>query len=395
MTHSARKSPNLPLWFTSTFLMFMGRAFLYSTWVSRGPEIKQLLDINDFQYGALSMLYPVGGLIAVQYASSAVHKYGSKKVTAAIYTVGSFALVAASIAISNGSYFLSASALSIAGAGMAIADFTGNYEGNKADKASSKSIFSAIHSAFGLGMMAAAAFGGYSSDNGISIEKNFIIAAAIVFISGLFSFLFLPHQEVELVDEAQNRELRRQIKETWKDRRNLTITLVGASFILAEMSAGTWVPIALTQSGWSTGDAAFALSFFWVVVTIVRAIGGFIVNAIGRYRTVKFSAFLTVLGLVIFMATNVISLPYLGLLIWAVGMAIGFPMTVSAMGDDPKTSAARINMIMSSVYITSITVGPLLGSIAQLTGIYLAFLIPVALSLTAFKLSPITAEEKG
>ena len=393
MSKSKLKKTNITLWFTATFLMFMGRAFLYSIWVSRGPDIKKLLTLNNFQYGEVSMLFPVGGLIAVQFASTAVHKFGSKKITGIVYSIGALSLFSVGFAVSHKNIQLTCISLFFAGTQMALADFVGNYEGNKADKASTKSIFSAIHSAYGLGMMLAAALGGFSSDHNISIEKNFTYGALVIFLCGIYGLFGLPVHENVVVNLEQKKVLYEQIKESWQDRRNLIITLVGASFILAEMSAGTWVPIALTKTGWTTGRAAFALSFFWVIVTFFRAIGGFIVTAIGRYKTVKYSALLTVIGLVVFMATNIISLPYLGLFIWGAGMAIGFPMTVSAMGDDPKTSAARINMIMSSVYITSITVGPLLGSIAQVMGIYFAFSIPVTLSLLAFKLSPITSEK--
>jgi MFS family permease len=159
---------------------------------------------------------------------------------------------------------------------------------------------------------------------------------------------------------------------------------------MAEMSAAIWVPIALTNSGFTPGRAAFALSFFWVIVTLFRAIGGSIVDAIGRYRTVKYSALLTAIGIALFMANNAISIPFVALLIWGAGMAIGFPMCVSAMGDEPKLSAARINMIMTTIYITSITVGPALGSIGQLFGIYVAFGIPLVISLIAFRLSGAT-----
>jgi hypothetical protein len=72
----------------------------------------------------------------------------------------------------------------------------------------------------------------------------------------------------------------------WKEKRTLTIAIIGFSFIMAEISAGTWVPIALTVSGFSGSAAAFAFGMLWIVVTFGRLIGGFVVEKIGRYRTV-------------------------------------------------------------------------------------------------------------
>jgi hypothetical protein len=62
------------------------------------------------------------------------------------------------------------------------------------------------------------------------------------------------------------------------------------------------------------------------------------------------------------------------------------------MGDDPVRAPKRINMIITVVYITSVTVGPVLGSLGQLIGIFVAFVVPIALSAAAFVLSPVTRE---
>ena len=176
----------------------------------------------------------------------------------------------------------------------------------------------------------------------------------------------------------------------WKEKRTLLIALIGFSFIMAEISAGTWVAIALTGSGFSGSAAAIVFGLFWVVITIGRALGGFVVQAIGRFRTILLSAIVTAAGILIFMLADVIALPILGLVLWGLGMSMGFPMSVSAMSDDPQRAPFRINMIISVVYISSITVGPVLGSVAEFTGLYVAFGIPLALMVISAILSPVT-----
>jgi MFS family permease len=384
------KKPNIFIWFTATFLLFFGRAFIYSTWVTRGPEVKKLLALNTFQMGVMSMLYPIGGLLAVQYSSLLVHRFGSKKVAFGIYTIASTTLIGAGFSIINHHVWLTALFLLITGSQMAIGDFLGNYEGTIVDAASKRSIFSAIHSAYGLGMMAAATLGGVLSDNRTSISNNYLIVGSTSFAIAIFALLTLPKRVEVAETEAERKILKAQVKSVWRERRSQLIAIVGVSFIMAEMSAAIWVPLALTSNGFTAGRAAFAMSFFWIIMTVMRAIGGSIVDAIGRYRTVKYSTLLTAIGIGLFALNGVIAVPYLALLIWGIGMALGFPMSVSAMGDDKHFSAARINMIMTTVYITSITVGPSLGSIGQLFNIYVAFAIPAAVSLIAFKLSAVT-----
>jgi len=115
-----------------------------------------------------------------------------------------------------------------------------------------------------------------------------------------------------------------------------------------------------------------------------------VVEAIGRYRTVLLSTIITAAGILIFMLVEVVALPYLGLVLWGLGMSMGFPMAVASMSDDPARAPYRINMIITVVYISSISVGPLLGSLGEIAGIYIAFSIPLALMILSAILSSVT-----
>jgi uncharacterized membrane protein YoaK (UPF0700 family) len=51
-------------------------------------------------------------------------------------------------------------------------------------------------------------------------------------------------------------------------------------------------------------------------------------------------------------------------------------------------------MIITVVYISSIAVGPVLGTIGQAFGIYIAFAVPALLMVLSAVLSPATKPEK-
>jgi MFS family permease len=129
---------------------------------------------------------------------------------------------------------------------------------------------------------------------------------------------------------------------------------------------------------------------FWIAITAGRLVGGFIVDAIGRSKTILFSALLAASGISVFIAQDLINLPLLGLILWGLGIAMGFPMSVASMGDQEALAPARINMIITVVYISSITVGPALGTLGEFAGLYVAFGIPLVFMLIAAILSPIT-----
>jgi MFS family permease len=159
---------------------------------------------------------------------------------------------------------------------------------------------------------------------------------------------------------------------------------------MAEISAGTWLPIALTNSGFSGAEAAAAFGWFWVAITVTRAFGGFVVDKLGRFQSIMLSAILTAAGISVFVFDSVIQMPYLGIALWGMGLALGFPMSVNSMSDDPAKAAPRINMIITVVYISSILVGPVIGTIGQVFSIYAAFAVPLALMLVSAFISPVT-----
>ncbi|MEY3407468.1 MAG: hypothetical protein RL038_529, partial [Actinomycetota bacterium] len=293
------------LWFAATFTLFFTRAFIFSTWVSRGPEVKDLLALNTVEMGLFTMIFPVGGILGVVFSSTLVQRYGSKLVTYAIYSLAAVAMVLLGFTISAGLVLVSGFLLLLIGLPMAIADYVGNYEGALVDQASTRSIFSAIHGAFGLGMLLGAGISSVLLNAGLAIETHFLVIAVVSGAGALWAGKVLPihaRSEITAEEKAHNRKL---VIKVWGEKRSLMIALIGFSFIMAETSFGTWGPIALTESGFSEAEAAAALSVFWIVVTVFRLFGGWVVDTLGRWYTILVSALLTSLGIILFMLVDV------------------------------------------------------------------------------------------
>ena len=387
MTQSVDQ-PRILFWFLAAAAIFFTRALLFSTWLSRGPEVQQALSLNTAQMGLFVMLFPLGGLAGILFANALTVRFGSKLVGAGIFLLGAGAMATLGFSLVAGNLVVSVIALFLMGLPMAIADFLGNFEGTAVDRLSRKSLFPAIHAAFGMGMLLGAGGASLAIDSGWSLADNYLLVAAVVAVVSVWASLQFPRRDKPVA--RPRGEERSMSWGVWKEKRTLMIAVIGFSFIMAEISAGTWVPIALTVSGFSGSAAAFAFGMFWIVITFGRLIGGFVVERIGRFRTILLSTLITALGILVFMLVEVIALPYIGLVLWGLGMSMGFPMSVASMSDEPRKAPYRINMIITVVYISSITVGPALGSVGEVTGIYVAFAIPLALMILSAILSPAT-----
>lgn len=383
-------TPRIGPWFAGASAVFFARAFLFSSWVSRGPEVQAALEINTAQMGLLSMLYPAGGLAGVLFASWLVNRLGSRTVNTATYLLAAIGLATLGPVIETGNFALASVCLFLMGLPMAISDYLGNFEGAAVDKASKRSLFPAIHGSFGVGMLLGAAVASWFIDQGASVATSFLIIAIVVAVISISAGFGFPTNSTPITSSASKSNDRKNSLKVWTEKRSLLLAVVGFSFIMAESSAGTWVPIALTANGFGGAAAASALGLFWIVITLARLGGGYLVDLLGRYRTVLVSALTTAAGMLVFMTSEATGLEYLGLILWGLGMSLGFPMVVASMGDDPDLAAPRVNMIITVVYISSISVGPALGALGQAAGIYVAFGIPLAMMVISALLSRIT-----
>lgn len=374
------KSVSVTIWSAAAAALFFARAFLFATWVSRGPEVQNALQLSNPQMGLFTMLYPVGGIFGIFFASHLVRRFGSKAIAVTGFVLGIIAMSSLGSAIESGALLVSSVLLFAIGLPMAIEDFVGNFEGNKADRASKKSIFPAIHGTYGLGMLGGAAVSSWAIEQGMTLQMHYFFTAIFVGVVSITAGLLLPDSKKSAAEE---KPLRGAAKTVWSEPRSLFIATIGFAFVMAEMAAGTWVPIALTQSGMSGSDAALLFGLFWVGITAGRLLGGFVVDRFGRLNTVRYSAILASAGILIFILNDLINLPILGLMLWGLGIAMGFPMSVAAMGDEKSMAPARINMIITIVYLSSISVGPALGALGDVAGLFVAFSIPLVLMLVA------------
>lgn len=84
--------PRILPWFVAAAAIFFTRALLFSTWLSRGPEVQQSLSLNTAQMGLFVMLFPLGGLAGILFANALTVRFGSKVVGSGIFLLGAAAM---------------------------------------------------------------------------------------------------------------------------------------------------------------------------------------------------------------------------------------------------------------------------------------------------------------
>jgi len=377
------QNPRIRLLFAASATIFFTRAMLFSTWQSRAPEVQQMLHLNTAQMGLLAMLYPAGGLLGLLNANYLNQRFGSRRVTVVGFALAAVGLATLGFTVPAGSLPLTAITLVLMGLPMGVADFIGNFEGADVDRKATRSLLPAIHSIFGIGMMAAAGIASLLSASSVSLTTNYLLVAIVVALPSVWAGITFPKRAATIEGPESKAQHRATSRKVWTEPVTWIVAAVAFAFGLAELSAGTWVTIALAGIGMTNAEAAAAFGLFWIAITVGRIFGGFAVDKIGLRRTLIVSAVATAVGVSMFTLNQQLHLPYLALIVWGLGMANGIPLAINAMSDHSPMSAARINMIITICYASMLSAGPALGALGQVVGIQLAFGLPVALLVVA------------
>lgn len=381
-------------WFWAIFTLFFTRGLLNATWSSRGPDIRAALDLDLQAMGWYAACLSVGSVTGVLISERMVEKMGSRKFSIMTYIVLGGALVLLGLNLSWENTALSFVVTVLLGLPLGMADYDNNLEASNINRESAKNRVPMLHGGYSVGVLLGAALVGVAITAGIGITPDFIaIGLIVIAISVLVSFwIGKDNGKVDRTHLKSADVVKISFKSIAKESRSRQIGLIGFAFVFAEGVGVVWIPIALVQQGFSPALAAFSYTLFGLGFVIMRFVGGPIADKIGRRKVVLFSAMTATAGIVIFMATPVLSIPLVGALLWGLGDSIGLAMCVAAMGDDAKRVSARMSFLWVLVYLANVAVGPVIGSLSSIGGLLAAFLAPIVLLVAAAVLSNSVSE---
>lgn len=85
----------------------------------------------------------------------------------------------------------------------------------------------------------------------------------------------------------------------------------------------------------------------------------------------------------------------LGIVIWGLGAALGYPLGMSAVSDDPARSAARVGVVSSIGQAAFLAGPPVLGWLGDHEGVLRALLTVVVAALVGVLAAPAARERRN
>ena len=147
----------------------------------------------------------------------------------------------------------------------------------------------------------------------------------------------------------------------------------------AEGSANDWLPLGIVDGygvASSTGAAFYVV--FVAAMTSGRLLGGRVVDRYGRAVTVRWSAVLAVAGVLTVILSGNLILAAVGCALWGVGVALGFPLALSAAAESDEDYARRVSAVPTLGYMAFLVGPPLLGLLGEQFGLLQAFYVVLA-----------------
>jgi MFS family permease len=174
------------------------------------------------------------------------------------------------------------------------------------------------------------------------------------------------------------------------------IGVVVLAMALAEGAATDWLPLVMVDGhGMSAALGSFVFAAVAMAMTVGRFGGGWFLDRYGRASVLRSSACAAVVGIGCIALVDDRLVASAGVLLWGLGLSLGFPVAVSAAGDTSEGAAARVSFVTTMGYLAFLVGPPALGVIGEDFGLRVALLVPLGLVLVAVFLAPALAPEPG
>jgi MFS family permease len=358
-----------------------------AAWGPRLPAVKAELGISIATIGLLLAGVTVGALVGLVISTPVLHRLGSRGGVTASLLVVAAAMAVLGVAISLRSVPLVSVDFVVVGLGIGTLDVLINVEGSAIERAAGRTLMPLMHGAWSVGAAVGSGIGAGCAALGVSPSTQFIGEAVVIGTVALTMAQGIPTGDRSPQSLLRQRRIAkvRQWLRGWTDWRLLMIGLVMLGVELGEGSANNWLTLAVRNNhGQSAAIAALFFAAFATGEAVARIFGGPLVDRLGRVHTVRSTTVLGALGVVLFILGGNVWAVLIGVLFWAVGVSMGFPLGMSAAAGSGPDQAARVSVVASIGYFANLAGPPAIGVLAEALGLLNAFWLIVALFIVAF-----------
>ncbi|MFI6070655.1 MFS transporter [Actinoplanes sp. NPDC051343] len=391
MTATIAARPDVRAASTATYAAFIGSGFAFASWASRIPQVRDSLDLDPGKLGLVLLAIAAGSLLALPLSGPVVSRIGSSRTVLSMAVLLGVGLTVAALGATT-SVVPVVIGLFLLGFANGAWDVAMNVQGTVVERHLGRSIMSRFHAGFSLGTVAGALLGAAMVAWHVPVAPHLTAVAVLVVLGVTWQARRFIPDESPGEDRATGSALT-----AWKEPRTLLIGVFVLAFAFAEGVGNDWTSVAAID-GHHVSPALGTLAFaaFLTAMTVGRWFGPGLLDRFGRTPVVRVLALIGVVGLALFVFGPSPVYAYAGTLLWGLGASLGFPVGMSAGGDDPRRAAGRVSVIASIGYCAFLGGPPTIGFLGDHFTVLRALLtVAVLLGVAALVSSSVRPLEPG
>jgi len=367
------KQKHLPRIAISIYFFLLG--FLFSSWASRIPDIKDRYDLNDAELGSLLFMLPLGALCSLPLSGWMIARGGSKNMSLATLLLYVMALFAIPLVKTIGLLSVVLFCFGFLGN---LGNISLNAQGIAIQHLIQKSILSSLHAMWSVGAFTAAAFTDWMMEEERTMESQYMIIVLVTatIVLGFFAVLIKDPAisgEKQKVFAIPNRAL-------------LFLGLICFCVAMSEGAMADWSSLYYRQIiNQPHVVSALGYTAFALFMSIGRFLGDPLIEKWGYKTVLKGNGLLIAVGMILSLSTSIPSLVIIGFAFVGLGVSSVFPVVYILATKEKSMMPSAALAAVSSVGFVGFLVGPpIIGFIAQLIGLRLALTVLVLLGSLIF-----------
>ena len=367
-------------WYRAVLILFAMLGLTNASLLARLPEVRDAVDTTTAGIGFILLGFAIGSLGGLAVAGRLIEMVGVRPIVVWGFVASGCAVLTQSLAIALGSgvgLFFGFLFLGLVGSATDVAI---NVSGAALEQSMGKTVMPMLHAGFSVGTFVGVGIGAIGTTIHFPLVWQLIVLAIATTVIAVLSTRTLPS-----ASSATDRKSEETAPTTplWKTPLVLALGAGIFCITLAEGASNDWLVLSIVDDyDESRTNGAIAYAILMVAMIVTRIIGGRVSDKLGRARTLQLFAIIGAVGIVLVILGDNLAVAFIGSAMWGAGVALGFPLFLSAAGEGAN-AARRVSFVASAGYMAFLVGPPVLGIIAQGTGLVAMFWILAVSTLIA------------
>lgn len=384
------------------FGVFFFESSVLGQWIPRIPDIKASLALSDAELGLALLSMPLGTLIGFSVAGRILNNIGLRNGCRVFLPLWAVLFISPSLAQNLVQLML---ALVVSGFAIGMIETSMNTEAARIEGKAGKRIMSRCHGFWSMGTMAGALLGGFIAHQGVGVASHFILTMPVIAIGGYLVATALPDLPPTVSNtkapagdapieggqgnNASLKEAKKVSLFTLPSKAIMLLCIMPLGIMMVEGAFIDWSAVFMRDvMSASPLLIAVTYAFFSVVMAAVRLSGDAISERFGETAVIRASGLAATVGIGLFALAPSTFWVFVAAAISGAGVAIVFPLAVTAAANRSGRSAADNVAALNMVAFTAFLIAPpMVGFLSEAVGLRYALLSLAPIAFITFLLA--------